>query len=292
MKTTRSGYVCLVGAPNAGKSTLLNQLLGMKLAIVSPRPQSTRRRVAGILNHRNMQMILLDTPGIVAAKYALHKQMMETLNNAIRDSDIILAMVDASQAKLTELDAIRESGKPVLMALNKIDISSKASLLPKTAALHEQYLPRAIVPISARTGEGIDNLLSELEVLLPAGPAYYPIEQISDQPERFFVAELIREQVFFLFRDEIPYAVEVQVEEFQERVKGKDHIYAIIYVERESQKRILIGKQGSGIHALGKAARLHIEAFLDRPVYLELQVKVLAQWRRDTAKLNRLGFGQ
>ena len=289
----RCGYIALVGAPNVGKSTLMNRLLHSKLAIVSPKPQTTRRRVLGILSGDDHQMVLLDTPGILDPKYLLQKAMMKQVSAVLADADVVCFLIDARAAVPGHLeipDALRNFAGPRVAALNKIDLlRSKDAMIVILQEIAETALFADIVPLSALTGEGTDRLVPVLVNHLPEAPAFYPADQLTEQPERFFVAELIRERVFHLFEKEIPYAVEVEVMEFKERPGAKDYILATVFVEQPSQKGILIGRGGQAIRKLGEESRGSIEEFLGRPVYLELRVKVAAKWRRDKTALRRLG---
>ncbi|NOX36907.1 MAG: GTPase Era [Calditrichaeota bacterium] len=292
-KDFKAGYVAILGRPNVGKSTLLNQILKFKLSIVTPKPQTTRKRVLGILNGENYQIIFIDTPGIIEPRYNLQKVMMKYVRNAMEDADVLLYMVDASRPT-EDLEAVKERiepvGKPVILALNKVDLVRKDTLLPMIDQYRKIYPFEAIVPISALKNDGVDRLLREIVRLLPQSPPYYPSDYITPEQERFFVAEIIREKIFLLYGEEIPYSTHVEIEEFKERPEQKDYIRAIIYVEKPSQKGILIGKQGQALKKVGQYAREEIEAFLGRPVFLELFVKVNEDWRKKDTKLRRLGF--
>jgi GTP-binding protein Era len=290
----RSGYIALVGAPNAGKSTLMNQLVQSRLAIVSPKPQTTRRRTLGIVSGEGYQMILLDTPGIIEPRYALQKAMMRTVGNVLSDADAACLLLDVTHAKPGEIeipDSLRTFRGKRILALNKVDIlSPKERMIPILQELAETGLFEDLVPISALKGDGVPALLQELVRCLPEGVPFYPADQLTEQPERFFVGELIREAVFGKFSEEVPYSVEVIIEDFKERPGAKDFIQASLVVEQDSQKGILIGHKGAAIRALGESARTAIEEFLERPVYLELRVKVLPKWRKNEVSLRRLGF--
>lgn len=293
VSTFRSGYAALIGKPNAGKSTLMNALLDIKLSIISPRPQTTRRRVMGILNSDEMQIIFMDTPGLLKPKYGLQKKMMEYVDLALNDADVLLLLVDATtKDHPPELDLAKLNPKklPLILIINKIDLIAKQDLLPLIESYNAFYDFNAIIPISALKEDGLEQLSESLIAVVPYGNPYYPADVITDQPERFFVAELIRERIFRNFHQEIPYATEVLIEDFQERKKGKDYIAATIIVERRSQKGILIGKNGDALKKIGSVARREIEDFLQREVFLELKVKVAEDWRRNEAKLRNLGF--
>lgn len=289
----KAGYAALFGLPNSGKSTLLNALLDVKLAITSARPQTTRRNVLGILSQDNMQCIFMDTPGIVQPRYELHKKMIKQIENALSDADLLLMLVDCKEKNHPvdiNLKDFNTSAHRFILILNKIDLINKNELLPLIERYQKWYPFNAIIPISAEKKNGLDELKAEIETNLPLSPPFYPKDMLTDQPERFFVSEIIREQIFRSFHEEIPYSTEVQLKEFTERLKGKDYIKATIFVERDSQKGILIGNKGQKLREVGKMSRSIIESFLDRPVFLELQVKVSTAWRRDENKLKQLGF--
>ncbi|MHB2154926.1 GTPase Era [Calditrichota bacterium GD2] len=289
----KSGYVAIIGLPNAGKSTLLNALLNIKLSIISAKPQTTRRRVLGILNKAEYQVVFIDTPGIIKPKYKLHTRMMEQVHTALQDADLLALIVDATEHKHpveVDLEAMNPKKKPALLLLNKVDLINKQDLLPLIDQYREFYPFEEIIPISALKRDGVDQVEQEIVKRLPQHPPFYPPDILSDQPERFFVAEIIREKIFERFFQEVPYSTEVVVEEFKERPGSKDYIYAIIYVERPSQKGIIIGKKGEALKKIGEAARREIEEFLGRKIYLELRVKVNENWRYDERKLKRLGY--
>jgi len=290
----RSGYVALVGPPNAGKSTLLNQIVRSRLGIVSPKPQTTRRRTLGIVTGEGYQIVLLDTPGIIDPKYPLQEALMRTVGEVLTDADLAVVLLDAGAVRPERLGisdrAGRFEGKRIAV-LNKIDLLRRRDeMIPLLQSISETGLFAEIVPISALTGEGVDRLLSVIISFLDEGPAFYPEDQLTEQPERFFVGEMIREQAFLRFQEEIPYSIEVELTEFKERPESKDYIEAVLFVESNSQKGIVIGRHGQAIRALGEAARASIEQFLGRPVYLDLRVKVAPKWRRDEAALRRLGY--
>lgn len=289
----RSGYVALVGLPNVGKSTLLNQMLKYKISIISRRPQTTRKKVLGILTRDNFQIVFIDTPGLIEPGYALQERLVKYVERAIEDADAIVYLVEATDAN-SDMEAMRLSlapvKKPVILAINKIDLIPHHQLLPLIAGYREAYEFSAIVPISALKDEGVEELLAEIRKVLPQSPPYYPPDLISDQQERFFVAEIIREKIFQLYGEEIPYSTHVEIDEFKERPGEKDFIRATIYVERSSHKGIIIGKGGRALKRVGEYARQEIEQFLGRPVFLELFVKVLENWRRKKSNLKMLGY--
>jgi len=294
-----SGYVAIVGRPNVGKSTLLNRILGMKLSIVSFRPQTTRNKVMGIYNRDDVQVIFLDTPGIHDARSLLNKRMVDQAIGALSDVDIVLMMIDPRYeadpaADQLLLERICSKGVPVLLAINKVDQVHKQDLLPVIQAWSGAAEFAAIVPISATDGTGVDGLVEEVCTRLPVGPAYFPKDQLSDVSERFVVSELIREKLFVQLDQELPYSLAVEIEDFQEPAKegAPVKILARIWVERDSQKAIVIGKKGSRIKEVGIAARADIERLLDAHVFLKLTVGVKKHWTRKKTVVDDLGhFG-
>jgi len=286
----RSGFVCILGKPNAGKSTLLNALAGEKLAIVSPKPQTTRNRVLGVIHipkkkgKSGAQVVLIDTPGVHRPATSLGKKMMSEVREAMNGCDLVLVIVDAMRKKDADeqslFSLIEKSKTPVFLLLNKIDLlrGGKSALLPLIEQHAKQLAFREIIPISARKGEGLELLLQKIVAALPDGPPYFPEDQITDQPARFMVSELIREQVLMNTAEEVPHSVTVLTEQYEELPK-LTRIAAAIFCEREGQKRILVGRQGQMLKKIGTAARLEIEKMLGTKVYLELFVKVRANWR-------------
>jgi GTP-binding protein Era len=282
----RSGLVTVVGKPNVGKSTLLNRIVGQKLSITSPKPQSTRDRVVGIYTNDDSQMVILDTPGLLNPRYPLQEAMRSTALSALDDADVIVYLADATEgsppslAEAAQLTAPPRA--PVIVALNKSD-SLPPARRADLAALENSVL------VSALTGDGIPDLMEKIAQRLPESPFLYPEDEISTQPVRFFVAELVRETVLEQLHDEVPYSVAVQVEEYRE---GRSPLYirAVIYVERDSQKAIIIGSKGAQIRKLGESARKKIETFVGEQVYLDLWVKVLANWRKNPGSLSRFGY--
>jgi len=281
----KAGIVTVVGKPNVGKSTLLNRIVGEKLSITSPKPQSTRDRVVGIRTTDHSQMVILDTPGLLNPRYALQEAMRTASLRALKEADVIIYVADASEGTpppLAEAAGLEKApNAPVVTALNKSD-SLKGSV--------RDSLPESdFVLVSALNGDGIGELMAAVEQKLPESPFLYPEDEISTQPVRFFVGELVRETTLEQLHDEVPYSVAVQVEEFRED-RSPLYIRAVIYVERDSQKAIIIGAKGAQIRRIGESARAKIEAFVDRPVYLDLWVKVLANWRKNTDSLSRFGY--
>ena len=291
--TTRAGYVALVGRPNAGKSTLLNRLVGEHLSIVTPKAQTTWQRVTGLLTVESDQLIFLDTPGLLEARDLLQRSMLGAALEALEEADVVLLVVDTTRPPSDGdrdriLGALEEVRAPLHVALNKSDESSDADV-DAWAAWIDAELDGTIHRISALDGAGVDDLLHALRSSLPTGPFLYPEDEIATEPVRFFVAELVRETIFEQFRQEIPYSVFCQVEAFRE-AQDPVYIQVVVYVERKSQKGMLIGKKGSAIRELGRASREKIEHFLGRGVYLDLWVKPLRAWRKNRAHLGRLGF--
>jgi len=295
-KPFKSGYVALIGAPNVGKSTLLNQLLKEKISITAPKPQTTRNRIVGILNQPECQIILVDTPGIHKARDTFNKIMVEMALGTLGEVDVVCMILDAMTVRREIDELIRERltkiGTPVVLVLNKVDlIRNKGDLLPMLQELGEKWASRAIIPISALTGDGVNLLLDELIDLLPEGPRYYPEEYLTDQPERFLVAELIREKIFRLVHQEIPYAVAVTIDKFTEDSdRPRIDIEATIHVERDSQKAIIIGKKGQMLKEIGKQARMDIEALLGCHIFLGLFVRVQKNWRKDPRAREDFGY--
>jgi GTP-binding protein Era len=289
---TRAGHVALIGLPNAGKSSLLNRLLGSKLSIVTQFAQTTRERVVGIDSRDGVQMIFLDTPGIVDPAYLLHHAMSEAVEVAIRDADVVVLLLDGTRAppKLAEgvLETLRASKTRVLPVINKIDEARPAAVAALASWAAEEVCA-APMEISATTGAGIEDLRREIAARLPASPFLFPEDELSTQSMRFFVSELIRETIFEQYQEEVPYSTAVRVEEYREE-KTPLVIRATIYVERQSQKAIIIGRGGTAIRELGAAARAKIEELVGGHAYLELWVKVLPKWRKDPLELARLGF--
>jgi GTP-binding protein Era len=296
-KTFHTGYVAIVGEPNVGKSTLVNKLVGMKLSIVTNKPQTTRKNVLGIQTTEQMQMIFLDTPGVLTPHYLLQEKMVGYVKTALESADVILLLVDAGDPNLerlasTAIGDVKDLRKPIVLAINKVDaLPDRAVVLPLMKQFMGLGLFKEVIPISALDGVNVDVLMESLAKYLPEGPPFYDPDLISEQPQRFFVSELIREQVLKLYKQEIPYSVEVAVVEFKERpAPAKIFINAEIIVERDTQKGIIIGKKGEALKRLGERARHNIEEFLDQPVFLELFVKVRADWRQSEQRLRGFGY--
>ena len=287
----RCGYVALVGVPNVGKSTLMNQFLQQRLAIVTPKPQTTRRRTLGILNGRDFQAILLDTPGLMEPRYELHRAMLDEAREALSDADVVVYLCDGRSPGEIPPMVTEVSSAPRIAAVNKVDlVRDKNQLLPILSSLSESELFEEIIPICALDGSGVAELLEMMVARLPEAPPFYDTDQIAEQSERFFTAEIIREKVFEQFKEEVPYSTEVVIAEFKERDGAKDFIEAWIFAESESQKRILVGKGGQAIRQLGEVARAAVEEFLGREVFLSLRVRHQPKWRKDPKALRRFGY--
>lgn len=295
-KPLKSGIVTLVGPPNVGKSTLLNRLLGQKISIVSPKPQTTRNRILGIINGDGYQIVMLDTPGIHDARKPLNLEMVQIALSTLSEADVIVFMIDVKlpppSRVNTPVSHLQGINRPAILLINKVDLINKEALLPIIATYSELFAFTAIIPISAEKGDGTDQVIREICRLLPAGPRLYPDDIPTDATERFIVTEIIREKIFLKTGQEIPYATAVAVDSFKED-PGKNQvvIHATIFVEKQSQKGIIIGKGGKKLQEIGTAAREDIETLLDLKVVLKLWVKVQKDWTTDSRFLRELGFG-
>jgi len=289
----RSGFVCILGRPNAGKSTLLNALVGEKLAIISPKPQTTRNRIQGIVTKPEGQIVFIDTPGLHEADSALGRQMMQEVAAALEGIDVLLLMVDASRTQPHADELLLEKAKrfrgKTILALNKVDQVPKPKLLPLIEAYATAFDFAAVVPISALKGTGCEDLLNEILKQLPEGEPYFPEDQVTDQPERFLAAEIIREKAIQVMYHEVPYALAVVVEKFEESPRLL-RIEATMSVERDTQKKILIGHKGGVLKKIGTEARKELEALLDTKIYLGLFVKVVPDWRESPQKVRELDW--
>ena len=297
MNSHNSGFVAIVGRPNVGKSTLMNRLLGQKVSIVSPRPQTTRTKIMGIKSMPGAQVIFLDTPGIDRAGGYFHRLMVKTATNSLEGADVILWIVEAadplSQDDKLILEILKRVKSPVLLAINKVDLVEKETLLPMIDRFRALLSLVEIVPISATEGDNVALLESLLIQYLPQGPPLYPPDQLTDQPERFTIAELIRERIFRSVYQEVPYAVAVLVEKVRAREgRALTDVEATIYVEKDSQKAIIIGRAGTMLKRIGESARPEIEKLLGTQVFLKLWVKVRSDWQKDDEALKRLGYVQ
>jgi len=291
----KSGFVSFIGRPNAGKSTLLNRLVGTKLAIVSDKPQTTRNRILGVKNYPDAQVVFLDTPGIHRPLHRMNVRMVDAAVDTIREVDVLGLVVDVGEppgkGDRFVLDLVKHAKAPVFLILNKIDLVKKSRLLPIIQQYGESGTFAEIIPLSAATGDNVDRLERAIIDRLPEGERLYPEDYLTDQPERFFVAELIREQVLQQTHDELPFSTAVVVDKFEEPdAKGLMRLFCTILVDRESQKPILVGKGGSRIKEIGTAARKELQQFFDTRVFLDLHVKVREGWREDERMLDSLGL--
>lgn len=293
-KKFKSGFAAVIGRPNVGKSTLINSLIGQKIAIMSDKPQTTRNRIMCVLTTDEQQVIFLDTPGIHKPKHKLGEYMVKAAEGTLKEVDVILFVVDATEdlggGERYIMERLQATKKPVILIVNKLDLIDKREALPIIDKYVKAYNFAGVVPISAKEKLNLDSLLAELNKYLPVGPQYYPSDTITDQPERLIAAEMIREKVLHLTRDEIPHAIAVDVEEMKSRSEDKVYIRATIYVERESQKGIVIGKKGALLKEIGALARHDIETMLGSKVYLDLWVKVKKDWRDRSNVLREFGF--
>ncbi|MDP4684304.1 MAG: GTPase Era [Crocinitomicaceae bacterium] len=288
----KSGFVNIVGSPNVGKSTLMNSLMGEKLSIVTSKAQTTRHRILGIVNTDDYQIVFSDTPGVVNAAYKLHETMMEYVNASLKDADILIFITDTKENDMNHketLEKIQKLKVPVICLINKIDLSDQARVVERIAFWQEK-LPNALIyPVSALHQFNLEKIWDKILELVPESPAYYDKEELSDRPMRFFVSEIIREKIFLFCEKEIPYSCQVEIEEYKEEI-GLTRIRALIIVERDSQKGIVIGKGGEMLKKIGKEARKEIEKFIDQRVFLETFVKVDKDWRSTDNKLKKYGY--
>lgn len=292
----RFGYVTLVGRPNAGKSTLFNTFLGQRLSIVTARAQTTRGRILGILTRPDAQFVLLDTPGLLEASYKLHETMERQIQRACSDGDAVVLLLDGTRpSDRTDLISafLARNRKPLIAVLNKVDQLEPDALEPLMQDVCEHYGLESLLPLSALEGTNVPALLERVAQLMPVGPPLYPEDMVAEQPERFFAAELVRETAFEQLSDELPYSIQVEVDEFREPEDGdgrKTYLHCTLFVERDSQKGIVIGKRGSRLRSIGSGARRKIEVLIDGPVYLELRVRVRPDWRKRDRDLNEFGY--
>ena len=295
LRSHRSGFVNIVGNPNVGKSTLMNALVGERLSIITSKAQTTRHRILGIVNGEDFQMVYSDTPGVLSPNYRLQEKMLEFSRSALVDADVLLYVTDVTDTAdrnadfLEKVKKMAAAGTKVFLIINKIDLTTQETLESLVAFWHTQLPEAQIFPISAQERFGVAQLFDAIKEALPAGPAFFPKDQLTDKSERFFVNEIIREKILLTYDKEIPYSVEVEVETFHE----EEHIIrinAVIYCERESQKGILIGKAGSALKRVGSMARKDIEEFFQKPVFLQLFVEVDREWRSNTGRLKHYGY--
>ncbi|WP_371320133.1 GTPase Era [Chengkuizengella axinellae] len=293
-KSYKSGFVSIIGRPNVGKSTFLNQVIGQKIAIMSDKPQTTRNKIHGVYTKDDTQIVFMDTPGIHKPKSKLGRFMLSIVENALSEVDVILFVVDVEQGIgkgdrfiIEQLKSVRT---PVILVLNKIDLVHPEQLLPIITTYKDLYEFSEIVPISAKMGNNIQPLLDQIRKNLPDGPQYYPEDQVTDHPEQFICAELIREKLLEVTREEVPHSIAVQIEQMKQDDNGVVHISALIYVERKSQKGIIIGKHGSVLKEIGRKSRQDMQRLLGSKIFLELWVKVKKDWRNQDIVLKDLGF--
>lgn len=287
----KAGYVSIIGKPNVGKSTLMNQMVGERLSIITSKAQTTRHRIMGILNGPDYQIVYSDTPGIIQPKYELHRSMMKFVHTSLEDADVILFVTDLFE-KYDEdevVQKLRYVQVPVLLLINKIDLAKENEVLEKTAYWQEHMPDARIIPISALQGLNIGTIFDTIIKEMPVHPPYFPKEEISDKPERFFAAEIIREKIFLNYKKEVPYSTEVVIMEFKEDEKII-RMRAEIYVERRTQKGILIGKGGEMLKKVGIQSRKDLEAFFGKQVHLETYVRIQPDWRKHNTQLNRFGY--
>ncbi len=293
-KTFRSGFVTIVGRPNVGKSTLMNQVIGQKIAIMSDKPQTTRNKIQGVYTSGGVQMVFLDTPGIHKPDSKLGNYMVKVATDTLKEVDVVLFLVDVSAGlgggDRFIIEQLTKVKTPVILGLNKIDLVHPEALLPIIAQYKDLYPFAEIVPVSALNGNNVATLLEQLGKYMAEGPQYYPADQVTDHPEQFVCAELVREKILHLTREEIPHSVAVQIEAMSVRENGVVDISAVIYVERDSQKAIVIGKKGALLKQIGEAARKDMETLLGSRIFLELWVKVKKDWRNTEHVLKDLGF--
>ncbi len=287
----KAGFVNIIGKPNAGKSTLSNALIGEQLSIITPKASTTRHRIKGIINTEEYQLILSDTPGIIEPAYKLHESMMVAVKESIDDADVLIVLVDVTNAYFNEeqLALFNKATCPVILIVNKVDLSTPEQVAKVMADLKEKLNPKEIFALSVLNGLNVDSLIKTIAAYLPEHEPFFPKDQLTDRNTRFFVSEMIREKIFKYYEQEIPYSTEVIVHDYKEEEKI-DKIYAFIIVERDSQKGIIIGRNGEGIKRIGTEARKDIEAFVQKKVFLDLRVKVEENWRKDDLKLKHWGY--
>jgi GTP-binding protein Era len=289
----KAGFVGIIGKPNVGKSTLMNRLMGHGLSIVTPKAQTTRHRIKGILSTDDYQIVFSDTPGILEPHYLLQEKMMDFVNATLEDADVVLMITDLSEQYMDEsiMNLLSSIKVPIIVVLNKIDVSTQNEINKLVHGWKKKLNPHAIIPVSAMKDFNVDRIITGILEILPEAPAYFPKDSLSDASERFFISEIIREKIMLHYQQEIPYSVQVNIDSFKEEPKIIK-IGATIYVERDSQKAILIGSGGQDIKRVGVEARADIEKFLGRQVFLELFVKVEKEWRKSENKLKRFGYSE
>jgi GTPase len=286
----KAGFVSIVGKPNVGKSSLMNKLVGENLSIITAKAQTTRHRIMGMLNGEDFQIVYSDTPGILEPKYELHQAMMNFVKVSLEDADLILLVVELGEKYDEQLfERFKTIATPILLLINKVDLANGSQVEDKVTYWKQFLNPTEIIPVSAKSGENIDKILETIKRMLPAHPAYYPKDEMTDRSERFFASEIIREKIFMNYEQEIPYSSEVGIDSFKEE-ENIIRIRAIIYVERDSQKGILIGKGGSSLKKVGTEAREDLEKFFAKKIFLETHVKVADNWRKQKQKLRHFGY--
>jgi GTP-binding protein Era len=293
MNTHKSGFVNIIGNPNVGKSTLMNRLVGERLSIITAKAQTTRHRIKGIVNGEDYQIVYSDLPGILTPAYKMQELMMSFVNESLRDADVILYLIECGETNYNQeiIERLQHLTIPILLVINKTDKANEETIAV-TKALWQNLLPKAeVIEISALTGLHVNLLLEKIITLLPESPPFFPKDELTDRPLRFFIAEMVREKILMLYKKEIPYSVEVVVESFKEE---EDRIYigVMLYCERDSQKGIIIGNKGSAIKQLGIESRAEIEAFLEKHVFLDISVKVLKDWRNQELLMKKFGYYQ
>ena len=288
----RSGFINIIGNPNVGKSTLMNNLVGEKLSIITSKAQTTRHRILGIVNGDNFQLIFSDTPGIIKPSYELQDSMMDFVKSALEDADVLLYMVEIGEKSIKDSevhDKIQSAKIPTIILLNKIDLSNQEDIKNQINIWSNQYPDTEIYPVSALNNFNTEKVINRIIELIPESPAYFPKDQLTDKPERFFVNEKLREKILLYYNKEIPYSVEVQTEEFKEE-ESIIRIRSLILVERESQKGIIIGHNGVALKKIGSKARIDLEKFFGKKIFIELHVKVSKNWRSNQNQLRKFGY--
>ena len=288
----RSGFINIIGNPNVGKSTLMNNLVGEKLSIITSKAQTTRHRILGIVNGDNFQLIFSDTPGIIKPSYELQDSMMDFVKSALEDADVLLYMVEIGEKSIKDSevhDKIQSAKIPTIILLNKIDLSTQEDIKNQINLWSNQYPDTEIYPVSALNNFNTEKVINRIIELIPESPAYFPKDQLTDKPERFFVNEKLREKILLYYNKEIPYSVEVQTEEFKEE-ESIIRIRSLILVERESQKGIIIGHNGVALKKIGSKARIELEKFFGKKIFIELHVKVSKNWRSNSNQLRKFGY--
>ncbi len=287
----KAGFVNIIGNPNVGKSTLMNALLGERLSIITPKAQTTRHRILGILNDENHQVVFSDTPGILSPHYKLQEKMMQFIRTALEDADLFIVLTDIHDDFDNEfiLKRIKNSGVPVMLLVNKVDLAKAGEAEAACNRWRQSYPDWQVMPVSALKGYNLDKVFLKILEMLPESPPFYPKDDLTDKPVRFFVEEMVREHILLNYKQEVPYSVEVETESFKEE-ENIVHIRCVIHVARESQKGIIIGHKGQALKKVGTDARKNIESFLDKKVFLELHVKVSKNWRENESQLRRFGY--